>query len=206
MTGDMNEFCNISRLCRLIAKDYAESFFKLLVTYTDISASEAASRLNIHIKTAQDFLEGLEGFGICTKKEVLERKRPYFRYTLKQRELNIHFNLCSMLKSQKASNNIKWRIRERKNSGTVFKTTRGGNRISFVHFFIGDGRARVERRLSLTEPQGCFLYHLPFPTEPFSSVEEIIAKAKINKSAIAEVLDIVEVLVNHGIIQKQEHA
>ena len=88
MTGNMNEFCNISRLCRLIAKDYAELFFKLLVTYTDISASEAASRLNIHIKTAQDFLEGLEGFGICTKKEVVERKRPYFRYTLKQKQLN----------------------------------------------------------------------------------------------------------------------
>jgi DNA-binding IclR family transcriptional regulator len=63
----------------------------------------------------------------------------------------------------------------------------------------------VERKLSLTDPQGFFLYHLPFPTEPLSSVEEIIAKAKINKSTIAEILDIVEVLVNHGIIEKQEH-
>jgi len=204
MTGDMNEFCSISGLCRLIAKEYAESFFKLLVTYTDISASEAASRLNIHIKTAQDFLEGLEGFGICTKKEVVERKRPYFRYTLIQKELNIHLNLCNLLESQKASNNIKWRIRERKNSGAIFKTMRGGNRISFVQFFIGEGRSRVERKLNLTAPQGLFLYHLPFPTKPLSSVEEIIAKAKIDKSTIAEVLDIVEVLVNHGIIEKQE--
>jgi len=205
MTGNMNEFCNIARLCRLISKDYSESFFKLLVTYMDISASEAASRLNIHIKTAQDFLEGLEGFGICTKREVVERKRPYCRYTLKERELNIRFNLCNLLKSLKASNHIKWEIRERKNSGAIFKTMRGGNRISFVHFFIGEGRSRVERKLNLTDHQGLFLYHLPFPTKPFSSVEEIIAKAKTDKSAIAEVLDIVEVLVNHGIIEKQEH-
>ena len=199
----MNEFYDISRLCKLIAKDYAESFFKLLVSYTNISASESASRLNIHIKTAQDFLEGLEGFGICTKKEVMERKRPYFRYTLKQRELNIHFNLCNLLKSQKAFNSIKWRIRERKNSGTVFKTTRGGNQISFVHFFIGDGRSRVERKLNLTDKQGLFLYYLPFPTESFSSVEDIIAKAKMDKSAITEVLDIVEFLAEHGIIEKK---
>ena len=205
MTGNMNEFCNISRLCRLIAKDYAESFFKLLVIYTDISASEAASRLNIHIKTAQDFLEGLEGFGICSKREVVERKRPYFRYTLKQGELNIYFNLCNLVESQKASDSIKWKIRERKNSRAVFKTTREGNRISAVHFFIGDGRSRVERKLNLTDHQGLFLYNLPFPTEPFSSFEDIIAKAKINKSVIAEVLDIVEVLVEHGIIEKQEH-
>jgi predicted transcriptional regulator len=205
MTGNTNDFCNVSRLCRLIAKDYAKSFFKLLATYTDISASEAASRLNIHIKTAQDFLEGLEGFGICTKREVVERKRPYFRYTLTQKELSIHFNLCNLLKSKEASNNIKWRIRERKNSGAIFKTMRGGNRISFVQFFIGDGRSRVERKLNLTNHQGLFLYHLPFPTKPFSSVEEVIAKAQIDKSAMAEILDIVEVLVNHGIIEKQEH-
>ena len=61
------DFNTASKLSSLISKDYAEDFFKLLVMYQDISASEAASRLNLHTKTAQDFLEGLDSFGIVSK-------------------------------------------------------------------------------------------------------------------------------------------
>ena len=53
------DFNSAAKLGSLISKDYAEEFFKLLIKYKDISASEAASRLNQHIKTAQDFLDGL---------------------------------------------------------------------------------------------------------------------------------------------------
>ena len=53
-----------------MAKDYAEAFLTLLVIYRDVSASEAAARLNIHIKTAQDFLVGLEEAGILEKREA----------------------------------------------------------------------------------------------------------------------------------------
>ena len=53
------DFKTAAALGALLSKDYAENFFKLLVNYQDISASEAASRLNLHIRTAQDFLESL---------------------------------------------------------------------------------------------------------------------------------------------------
>jgi len=46
-----------AKLGASLSKEYAEDFFKLLVNYQDISASEAASRLNLHIRTAQDFLK-----------------------------------------------------------------------------------------------------------------------------------------------------
>jgi hypothetical protein len=59
----MMEFQEASKLSSFLAKDYAEAFFRLLVNYQDISASEAASRLNLHIRTAQDFLEGLTNLG-----------------------------------------------------------------------------------------------------------------------------------------------
>ena len=58
----------------ILSKDYAEDFFKLLVNYQDISASEAASRLSLHIRTAQDFLENLTDLKIVKKTEVFEKK------------------------------------------------------------------------------------------------------------------------------------
>ena len=70
------DFRTAARLGSLLAKDYAEDVFDLLVNYRAISASEVAARLTLHIKTAQDFLEGLTELGILSKDEVLEGKRP----------------------------------------------------------------------------------------------------------------------------------
>lgn len=197
------DFKTASRLCGLIAKEYAEAFFKLLVTYKDISASEAASRLNIHIKTAQDFLEGLEQLGICAKQEVMEQKRPYFRYALKKNDLDIKIDFSQLHKKAETSDILNWQIRERKHSGAIFKTSRGGDSISFIHFFIGKARAKEERKLNLTTAQGRFLYHLPFPTESYLDVIEIIKKAEISPTFYSEILDIVKTLSEYKIIERR---
>jgi len=76
------DFKTAAILGTYISKSYAEDFFKLLVNYHDISASEAASRLGLHIRTAQDFLDAMASLGILEKVEVYEKKRPYFRYSL----------------------------------------------------------------------------------------------------------------------------
>ena len=73
----------------LISKDYAKDFITLLVNYQNISASEAASRLNLHIRTAQDFLESLLTLGIVTKEQVFEVKRPYYRYSLQTDKISM---------------------------------------------------------------------------------------------------------------------
>ncbi|UCC39502.1 MAG: hypothetical protein JSV96_17245 [Candidatus Aminicenantes bacterium] len=196
------DFKTASRLGSIISKDYAEDFFKLLVIYQDISASEAASRLNLHISTAQDFLEGLNSQGIVSKKEVIEKKRPYFRYTLKKKAVTITIDLVVLYDKQEYQDRLKWRIREKKNSGAIFKTFSKSDFISTVHFFTGEGRTRIERKVNLTRNQGKFLYYLPFPTEPFLSVANIIKKAEIEESSIPEILDIIEILRNHEIIEK----
>ena len=51
------DFKRAAILGSYISKDYAEDLFRLLATYQNISASEAASRLSMHIKTVQDFFE-----------------------------------------------------------------------------------------------------------------------------------------------------
>ncbi len=65
------DFRTAAVLGSLLAKDYAEDIFELLVNYRAISASEVAARLDLHIKTAQDFLEGLASLGILSKDVVL---------------------------------------------------------------------------------------------------------------------------------------
>ena len=91
------DFNKASQLGVSLSKDYAEDFFKLLVNYQDISASEAASRLSLHIQTAQDFLENLADLKIVKKTEVFEKKRPYYRYTLNQTSIKIDLDLISSL-------------------------------------------------------------------------------------------------------------
>ena len=197
------DFKTASQLGSLISKDYAENFFKLLVIYQDISASEAASRLNLHISTAQDFLEGLNSQGIVAKKEVLEKKRPYFRYSLKKETLTITIDFVALYNKQAHQDRLKWPIREKKNSGAIFKKFSKSDYISAVHFFTGKGRTRIEKKINLTRNQGNFLLYLPFPTEPFLSVADIIKKAKIKESNVPEVLDIIAALLKHKIIEKR---
>jgi hypothetical protein len=68
------EFQKITQLASIFSKNYARDVLRLLIIYQDISASEVASRLNLHIKTAQDFLEELCLIKIVQRKEVFEKK------------------------------------------------------------------------------------------------------------------------------------
>ena len=50
----------ISVLGTLLSKKYGKDLFKLLKVYNDISASEASSRLGLHVQTVQEFLESMD--------------------------------------------------------------------------------------------------------------------------------------------------
>lgn len=201
--SDEGSFERLRRLSGLLAKDYAKEFLTLLVIYKDISASEAAARLNLHIKTAQDFLEGLSEAAVVTKHEAMEAKRPYFRYALRQSRLAVAFDLNELYDPEGQAAAWDWTLRERKNSGALFKEGRSG-RISSVHAFEGRGRSREERRYSLTERQGRFLFHLPFPTEEPRRMKEIMAKAGLGDEDFPEIMDIVDVLLARGVIERFE--
>lgn len=196
-----DQFERSSRLAAIIGRDYARDFFTLLVVYQDISASEAAARLNIHIKTAQDFLESLEAAGVLFKREAAESKRPYFRYSLKERIIHLTFDLGELYDPEVHRAAMSWKIKERKNSGVIFKEGRG-ERIASVHIFEGRGRSREERRFNLTESQGRFLFHLPFPTAPPSPVSTILKKAFLDDDCLPEIIDLVKLLLNHKVIEK----
>ncbi len=195
------DFDTAAKYATLLAKDYAEDIFALLVNYQAISASEVAARLNLHIKTAQDYLESLADLGILEKEEVLEKKRPYFRYSLKETRILLDIDLMQV-KREPTHNNLSVPIRERANAGARFAAARNDDTIASVTIWSGEGRNRHERKIKLTSPQGKFLYHLPFPKTSPLSVAEIMQKAGIDESLAAEILDLVQLLDKYNVIEK----
>lgn len=197
------DFKTAATLGAYLAKDHAEPLFRLLVDYTDISASEAGSRLGLHIRTAQDFLETMAALGILEREEVFEKKRPYYRYTLQTDHIRMDVDLTSLRREENPESRLAMRIRERKGAGARFSTARSGTEIASVTIWTGEGRGRNERRLNLTTPQGRFLYHLPFPDAEFQTVAQIMDSAGVDTSHTGEIVDMVQVLEEHGVIHSK---
>lgn len=198
------DFNQASNIASLLAKSFSKDFLRLLVTHKDISASEAASRLDLHIRTAQDFLEGLFSEGIVTRNEVIEGKRPYFRYSLLQRNIKIDLNLDE-IHNYDPENSIKdHKIREKKNNGAIFSTPNNQDFISSITLFTGEGRRRKERKISLTKTQGRFLFHLPFPNSDHLGISGIMKKAGLQEDTLFEILDLIEELIHFGIIETKQ--
>ena len=196
------DFVVARKLSNYLSKEYAERIFKLLVTYQDISASEAASRLNLHVQTAQEFLETMTTYEILTKEEVSESKRPYFRYKLAKRKISLEIDLDQVFDVKDKANENEYAIREKKNSGAKFTVARSGKLFSSVSIWKGDVRGGKERKINLTEAQGLFLFNLPFPDGIPLSVDEILSRSDVDISQKPEILDIVNVLIDLSVIEK----
>jgi predicted transcriptional regulator len=196
------DFIEARKLSNYLSKGYAEDIFRLLMTYQDISATEAASRLNLHVQTAQEFLETMTSYEILSKQEVSESKRPYFRYKLAKRKISLEIDLDQVLTAKVNADESVFAIREKKNSGAKFTVARNGKFFSSVSIWKGDGRGGKERKINLTEAQGLFLFNLPFPDAVPLSVDEIITRSEVDISQKPEILDIVKELIELSIIEK----
>lgn len=194
------EFKTVTKYASLLSKSYAEDIFAILVNYRAISASEVAARLNLHIKTAQDFLETLTELGVLSKEEILEKKRPYYRYILQQDRILLDIDL-NQLKQEPSRNSLSMPFREKQNSNARFATARNDDYITSVTIWSGKGRERQERKIKLTTPQGRFLYHLPFPKAEPLTVTEIMQKAGVDAELAPEILDLVQLLEKYEVIE-----
>ncbi len=196
------DFIEARKLGNYLSKGYAEQIFRLLMTYQDISATEAASRLNLHVQTAQEFLETMTSYEILSKEEVSESKRPYFRYKLAKRKISLEIDLDKVLEVKVNTDDSKFVIREKKNSGAKFTLARNRKHFSSVSIWKGDGRGGKERKINLTESQGLFLFNLPFPDALPLSVDEILTRSEVDITHKPEILDIVKELIELSVIEK----
>lgn len=199
------DFKEAAKLGSLISKDYAEDLFRLLGTYSSISASEAASRLELHVKTVQDFLEAMFELGVLEREEVYEKKRPYYRYKLKVTRIVLELDLVTLFPVSATDNRTAMRIREKKDAGARFTTARSDQYISNIAIWIGKGRERTERRINLSIPQGRFLFHLPFPSAEYQSIASIMQKAEVDSSNTSEILDIIDAMLEFGVVEQENN-
>ena len=195
------DFKKAAAISNFISKDYAKSIFRLLLTYQDISASEAASRLNLHIRTVQDFMETMAAYDIIEKKEVYEKKRPYNRYTLKKKKIEVIIDLDTVFDNSQNSPS-EHKIREAKNALVKYSTARNGDYFSAISIWAGKGRMTKERKINLTTAQGRFLYFLPFPNALPLTIDEIMEEGDIDPMNKSEIIDIVDELHKMNVIQK----
>jgi transposase len=193
-----------SKFGTYISKSFTKDMFRLLMNYRDISASEAASRLGIHIQTVQDFLEAFAELGFLDKNEAVERKRPYFRYSLKNHIISFELNLAEELEKNTDYSLESLKIREKKNTGVLFSIARNGQYFSNVTIWIGAGRERKEKKINLTISQGKFLFNLPFPDGEFMTTDEIRVKSGLEIEQMPEILNLVEELVKYKVIEIQK--
>jgi len=196
------DFSMISRTASLLSRPYSEAFFRLVAIYRDISATEAAHRLDLHIKTAQDFLEQLYDLGYAERIEVVGHKRPYSRYRLKQRRIRLEMDLDDLYPRREITRALSRIVREKKNHGASFLTSRSGDDIVALSLVSGRGRHRCQRRLNLTPSQGRFIYFLPFPSARPLSIESIIHAADLDQSVWPEILDLVDRLIELKVIEE----
>jgi hypothetical protein len=201
MSPKISDFKTAALLGTCLARDYAPEALRLLALYRSLSASELASRLDMHIQTAQDFLEALSALGITGREEVLEKKRPYYRYSLRDPRLRFEIDLAAAF-TPPAGAAALGRIREKKNAAARFDVGRDNSSISHVAVWTGGGRERRERKINLTRDQGRFLFRLPFPSAQPESVDDIMKKAGVEEASAAEILDLLAWLEEHAVIER----
>ncbi len=197
----MSDFEQAAILGGCLAKPYAREIFRLLATYRSLSASEAASRLNLHIQTTQGFLETLATLGIVAKHEANDKTRPYFRYVLKVDRISLELDFAGMAQARTGRAALARRVRERRAAGSRFVAARGRNAVSTVVIWTGSGRDRTERRINLTRAQGAALFHLPFPSDDPRPIAGLIEDGNVDEAHIGEVTDIIDRLAEFGVIE-----
>ena len=107
----------------------------------------------------------------------------------------------SKIEQQHTPTSLARHIREKSKAHASFSLARNGEYISHVSLRTGTGRDRKDRRISLTRPQGMFLYHLPFPNAEPLSIIEIMNKSDVSEELAPEILDIVGLLETYDVLE-----
>ncbi len=131
---------------------------------------------------------------------MFEKKRPYFRYNLIEPKIKVEVDLAVYKKDHPAEG-LERLVREKKENGANFSIARSGDAFSSVTIWEGGGRERQEHKISLTTPQGKFLFHLPFPQARPLTMAEIMGKAGLDPELGSEIQDIVDELIRLEVIE-----
>lgn len=191
------------KLASLIGKEHTGRILYILYKTPNKSASRIAKILNIHIATAQSYLEDLEKLDIVKSKIKKQGIKPYKEYFLTKTRISIDIDLNELDAEDQEEQEIlrRTKIREKKDLKILYETNQEKSIITRIHFYEDLGRKNIQYSLDLDEVEGKFTWFIPFPSADPQTILEIREKAGIYEFYQQKILNLIEKLEEFGLIE-----
>ncbi len=191
-------------LFEILGKKQAFTILAYLHRHPYSTASELAAALGIHIATAQKYLEGMTEGGILQARERPSKPRTAWEYWLPETKIRLEIDVEALVKAEENRKGASGRlatlfIREKARPDVAFEWDDSGKRITAVLFFKKGLRRRLERKLGFSKEEGRFLWHVPFQSEKFRNVAEVLSEAGLELEE-GQVLRMVDRFKSLGIV------
>lgn len=167
------------------------------------TASELAREMGIHVATAMRKLAELEALGLLEKRSRSDADVTEYRLAKPRVDIVLDFEADA-----KASARDAWRqaervlVREHANRKVLLESDDRARRVLRILFLKVLRRRTEARAMELAQPEGAFLWHLPFASEPAKSVAEVCRRGGIeNPLAVARILEFVSEMERLGVVE-----
>jgi len=176
-------------LLDILSREYTSPILVHLLRNPHSTASETAAALGIHIATAQKYLVSLEIVGLVRSRERPSKPRTAKEYILIDTRISFEIDIERIAEEVEAGvggggvDLAGIMIREKARSDVAYEWDDEGQRITTVMFFRKGLRRRMERKVVLPVEEGRFLWHVPFQSESFRSVEKVMGNAGLKMNA-----------------------
>jgi len=193
-----------------LGKEHALAVLEILFIRGSRTASEVARELDIHISTAQAYLETLQNFGILGS-GPRDGRKGLVEYSLINPTLVITVNLASIIDAKAKiarGKAAKYRIREKAGAKVSYEWDEPQRKILSINFMERSkafGRLNIAKSIQLSEVEGRFLWAMPQSTEAKASVLELAQKAGVDGPLdLIPVVELVEMLAREKVIELDE--
>lgn len=181
------------RLAQALGRPFAGEILASLYEKPYQSASDIARVLDIHVATAQKYLQELKECGVLGTRPRKGVSRPTEEYWVASPRISIDidFDRLTTREDAEARANQMF-VREASGSTAVFESDPKGERITEVLLLEDGERRRIATRMPLGEAEGRFLYQVPPSGQAARSVLDIATRANLPKTSLADCLDLCE--------------
>ena len=175
-------------LLDILGKEHTLTILTHLYQEPHSTASEVAGVLGIHIATAQKYLEASEKAGILVSRDRPSKPRTAKEYSLVSPRISIEIDIEALAGAVEGAGGGtpdlgEIMVREKARSDVAYEWDDAGQRITAILFFRKGMRRRMERKVVLSQEEGRFLWNVPFQSESFRSVAEIMKNAGLEGSS-----------------------
>lgn len=190
-------------LIEALAREYSIELLQELYARGWSSASELAREMGIHVATAMRKLAELEALRLLEKRPRADSDVIEYRLAKPRVEILLDFDADG-----KASSRDAWRqaerilVKERPSRKVLLEGDDQAHRVRRILFLKVLRRRTEARTMELSEPEGRFLWALPYASEAGRSVAEVCRRAGIESPLqLSRILASVPELEKLGILE-----